>query len=305
MALGKNSVLSEAQLVEHFISLINPTISRYQQKRPSVSSSGLCGRRVSLENLTPTGKASDNKSSQFYFTVANAIEQQIVDIYGGHVVANNIRFDNNNYTGEKSPLHDLPLFEGLPHTFGGEIDLILKIKDSYYLFDVKSTSRVKSGNYILVDDSGDTQEKYISGKNSNKQYEAQVKLYSAISGFDNCYLFYIPRNIQEGFKKEPTIKVKKVSTNEDDLINAVAITTYGYLCAELGLVADSTKNIKKSHCGFCSFKEYCWDNKEFEFSRPGIETSLNLKNKALRYAKQYVSNRKSRNQMILEVLDGK
>jgi len=284
------------------------TTNKYERPRPS---SSLCPRQITL-GMSVTTTFKQMKCLQDYATIGNAIETTVLNKY---------REQGQLYLSQWR-IHDSLLRLGL--NMGGIVDAFLKINDKLILIDIKSVGSVEnhssfplSSEEVNLIASGvsftispdDERVKQTTGKLVKESNLAQLQLYAAITGFDEVFIQYMSRKVQDGYTIDgtPSVKFEKVPVNNSALENRVAVVYYSQLCLENGLIPDKLKGIKKTSCGdaFCPFIAHCWKDEPIETDLGQItpEKSSELKKIALGAATEYIAKRHERYQLTLELIE--
>ena len=314
------------KIVEQFHNICPSERDEYQQKRPYVSSA-FCQRRISASGLLPTRKIEATKALQFYGRIGDPIEQLISEIYDA-----NEQLIISQY---KLPQQLFPAGVDI----GGKIDLIIEYDGEPLIIDVKTVGATEGTDYLTVTDEEskiiqnliDTdfadadvidfckrlllnpdRQKTMTGKSSKVSNEAQVQLYTAITGIDSV-LMSVSRRVQDGYKPDGTISlaVNDVDTSEKTLIMRIAVLLLGIKARENGVLAPKLKGITKTSCSdsFCPFIDFCWNGAE----RLDMNLNITLKDmseedikkyskECLEIATEYVKSRHERRELAIELI---
>lgn len=216
-----NSLTSEIKLENVIVSGMKSVKRTNQNGRMYASTSGFCERQTAL-SMTFDGDTEYESASSGYFEVGLAIES---------VVLKALRQENTLLFSQlETP--DIGL------NLGGKIDGVYRLdNDKIRLLEIKSCGALPS--------------------KPSSEHLAQANLYTAITGLP-ATLLYFSRNIAN-FAGEIQMRKFELDT-QSDIYNSMFKAIYGKVCADKGLMPDIPDEITKpGHCGFCRFKNICWD----------------------------------------------
>lgn len=185
-----------------------------------------CSRRAVLHTLwSKEAREQSSPASEFYFGIGNAIHEAI------HVGANNIGIEVAN-----------ELRITYRDRITGYIDEILvdPVTDCLLIVDGKSCGKLPSS--IKPD------------------HEAQLATYALLTGIHSTAILYVSRSVA-GFDGQMIWRLLKADLNLEFYARVMATS----------LIADRRRIVvphpehmsSRSACGFCPFKEFCWDDTPF------------------------------------------
>ena len=175
---------------------------------------------------------------------------------------------------------------------GGYIDFIIDFQGKPAIIEVKTTSSIqdqKTETYL---------KKGVISEKTSIQHLTQCMIYSAFTGIDDVYLYYVSRRVQEQFNGGLETYVEKVDTSYDKLYNIMHRVYFTQLCIENSKEPPKLPNFKKTiHCKYCNFTKECWDVEHTEdyLSWPEWIDAESL-------AKEFLGNRTLRYQAIYKEL---
>ena len=260
----------------------------YPQSRPYASTGALCARQTVLNSKQEEKEVDFLPFLDHVFDSGNCLEATVTKNMRKHnkIVASSIRLTDSKRFGP-SPVTHLNLTEGM-FDIGGEIDLIFTDnKGKLYLGDIKQTEDLESKVPL--------------------NYQQQIRVYSSMTGMDDCLLMYFLRSIIKGRGYYPSKKYVYVDCNKKHLISTMGILFYAQLCKQENLIPNPTKwmynskgKLVQTNCGFCNHKQFCHkDNTEPTITE---EDENRLKNIALDQAKRYIELRPTRKERFLSWL---
>lgn len=302
------------KLIDELENLYRTSLPNKENKNKQVrpyASACMCQRQIMLNMTEETRPVEVSKSLNSYARLGIALEDKTLEDY---------RKQGSLYLSQWKL--EKELFDGLPElNIGGIVDAFIIYNGSIYLYDLKSVgaidasptyalssddyNRVNNGNNLII-----TPEQVKAGTSLlvKPSYKSQMQIYAAVTGWDDVFLQFLSRRVQDKFdlkETAPTTKVVRVSTAIDELERRIAVVLYGIACANLNLIPDKLVGIKESHCtaSFCSFVDYCWkgENKESLYSPHRrieeeftAESISSMKLEAMEKSREYISKRPER-----------
>lgn len=309
MPLIKQNV-NEEDLLLQFQSLESTTEENFQQKRPYISAS-MCQRQIALNGILPTREVYRSPAMKYYAEIGNAIERVIV---------------NNYDKAEKLLIHSWKLPKELfPKgvDLGGKVDMVISYKGLPVLVDIKTVGVVNASSYVNLstnelqqlqngDDitivADDNRHKATTSKKVKEAYQSQLQLYAAITGLNDIFLLSCSRRIQDSFSMDGHISAvfNRIEIPNDVLKRRIAILIFGIMARDLKFEPSKLMTLKKSHCSdaFCSFVNHCWNGEKLEedLLEMSPETEKELKNEAMNQADIYISERASRRDITMDLI---
>lgn len=212
---------SEIRLEDVIVSGMKSIRKANQNGRMYASTSGFCERQTAL-SMTFEGDTEYEAASAGYFEIGLAVESVILKALRSQDVL--------LFSQLETP--DIRL------NLGGKIDGVYRLdNDKIRLLEVKSCGALPNKPHA--------------------EHLAQANLYTAITGLP-ATLLYFSRNVAN-FAGEIQMRLFELD-NQDDIYRSMLKTVYGKICADKGLMPDIPEEITRpSHCGFCRFKNICWD----------------------------------------------
>ena len=298
----------------HTFQRISPnTQMQYKQKRPYISSS-MCPRQIMLNGVLPTRETTKTPALQYYGAIGNAIEAEVLKVYEA---SNSLLI-----SGWKLPNELFP--DGLD--FGAKLDAIILHDGKPILLDIKTVGVVDSSAYaelspedVLELQSGNDiiitadNIKTTTLKKIKEVYEAQLQLYCAITGLNDGYIMTVSRRIQDGYTFGGHISAKfhKINIAEDILIKRMAVLLYGIMTRDLQKIPSPLAGLKKTHCkdAFCDYVSFCYENGQLDqnlnvsFPLLDREKEREMKLDCLSLAKEYISKRKERSNLTMDLIE--
>lgn len=309
MPLIKQTV-NEEDLLSHFQSIEATTEQSFKQKRPYISSS-MCQRQIALNGLMETRDVYRSPAMKYYASIGNAIETIIVNNYE---TAGNLLIHSWKLPKELFP-------EGID--LGGKIDMIISYRGLPVLIDIKTVGVVDASSYINISEeelrqlelgnditivAEDNRPKATTSKKIKEAYQSQLQLYAAITGLDEIFLLSASRRVQDSFTSGGHMSAvfNRIEIMNDTLKRRIAILIFGVMSRDLNLKPSKLLTLKKSHCSdaFCSFVDHCWNDVPLEqdFNEMSLDQERSLKNEALAIAEQYISERASRRDLTMQLI---
>jgi len=219
MSLTKN-LTSESKLTDVIVSGMKSVKPTNQNGRMYASTSGFCERQTAL-SMTFKGDTEYESATAGYFKIGLAVESVVIESLRNQGVLLFEQFETPDI--------------GL--NLGGKIDGIYRLdNDKIRLLEIKSCGALPSKPHA--------------------EHLAQINLYSAITGLPGT-LLYFSRNVAN-FTGEIQMRLFELN-DEMTIFDSMFSTIYGKLCGDKGLMPDVPEKLTKpSDCGFCRFKNICW-----------------------------------------------
>lgn len=310
----------------------------YTQKRPHASQAGFCHRRSAMHGMLPEVWTEMSGSLPYYAEIGKGVERVALRKYDkiGVLVRGSFKLPEE-------------LFQGF-FNLGGEVDAVLQIDGIEAIYDIKTTGIVKASDYVelttimrehlaqhhgIIIEREDDEEssskcdtlpthqvkiRSNSAKKPYPSYLAQVQVYCAVTGFNDGWLQFISRRVQDTYDRyddSPSTSFYAVPLDEETLTRKIAMIIYGEMCRDNRVIPAIPNGVKKSHCSnaFCPFQEFCHDNVNLydlhnygkhqsvrDIKMIDVEDSQKWRAEALDKAKQYMSKRSERANMTREIL---
>ncbi len=303
-------LVNEEDLLKQFQSIESTSEQSFQQKRPYISSS-MCQRQIALNGMMQTRDVYRSPAMKYYAAIGNAIETIIVNNYE---IAGNLLIHSWKLPKELFP-------DGID--LGGKIDMIIQYRGTPVLIDVKTVGVVDASSYINISPeelrelelgnditiiADDNRPKATVSKKIKEAYQSQLQLYSAITGLDEIFLLSASRRVQDSFTSGGHMSAvfNRIEIQNEILKRRIAILIFGIMARDLKLKPTKLATLKKSHCSdaFCSFVDHCWNGAPLEenFDDMSLDQERVLKNEALSIAETYISQRSSRRDITMELI---
>lgn len=220
--LGTNAI--ENDLVYTIQKGLETTKYIDQNGRAYASSSGYCERQTAF-NLTFKGEIKQDASTTIYFEIGNTLESLVLNALENQGILMFRQFD----------IPDIGL------NLGGRIDGIYRYpNDKIRLLEIKSCGKLPIKPF--------------------KEHIAQLSVYSAILGLESAFV-YASRDVAN-YDGSLLMRQFNLDQTPDGLRETLFRVIYGKLCAERGVMPQIPLHIRRpTDCGFCKFKEICWDDK--------------------------------------------
>ena len=235
--------------------------NRQANSRLYVSSSGFCERKAALDATMPDRYGFSGVSNA-YMRLGKAMETILLE---GAYNSGRLLFAD----------YSLPPI-GL--NVGGKVDGIMEYRGKAYVVEIKSIA------YLPKED-----EKTILLNPRYGQNVAQTSLYSAITGLPAMILFFSRFVKASGKSTNLAIKPIDLEFNIDRLkpyVESLALSSFAISENVLPDIPDDFDML--THCGFCSFKQNCWDSGYFVLDE-NDEKLEQLQLKAKKFADHFMS----------------
>lgn len=192
------------------------------------SDAGMCPRQAALKSQGK-GEIDNPASFNAYCELGNTIEDLVV----------------KSLEREKALLFTQYRIPDIGINLGGKIDVIAVVKGKLRIIEVKSCGELPK-------------------KEAKAEHQAQALIYSAVTGLPASVL-YFSRNVWDF--KDNKLMLKEIPL--DDMLEEKRAVIYraslAYYSTRKGYLPDIPSHImKKSDCGFCPFKSFCWDGLPLE-----------------------------------------
>lgn len=126
---------------------------------------------------------------------------------------------------------------------------------------------------------------------------AQLKTYSAVSGYDRNQIIYVSRNVADpasGFKKL-LIKVFPIELTREDHVETLRRICLSHLAIENDFMPSIPADFTKSrNCGYCPFYDICWGDREVDFEELSYKAEAEFNEEAIEMAERLVTEREYR-----------
>lgn len=277
--------VGDFELENLFKSLTVP--SRVKEKlngKLFASEAGNCARKNVISSTIDLVETMEI-SGKFYTNVGQCIEEVFAELleHNSKLISNSLRiYDDVKFVKEFND--NFILYQNdVRIGFSGIIDLIVQNNGELTLIDVKTC--------------GELPEKV------SNQYEKQILFYSAVTGIDNVAILYQSRNIKGSFSEPIDLRVIKVSTEYDKLLEVVTTAYFSKLCFENEILPTKNEKYKKTvHCKYCNFSNFCYEGEALELypliQDEKLEKELLIKAEEL--AKKFLENRQNRFRLFYE-----
>lgn len=186
------------------------------------SDAGSCERRATMAAVIPNNKR-EGPASIAYYKIGNAIEDLMLDA-----------LDNQEML--LFPQYKMP---DIGLNLGGYADGIIYDRGRLRVLEVKSCGSLPSS--------------------VKPEHEAQAQLYAAITGFPATVL-YMSRNVASWRTGQPEMLIRSFDLpfSRKDLSWYLTRAVIARLHIKAKVTPGRPIHMKKSHCGFCLFKDSCW-----------------------------------------------
>lgn len=222
-----------------------------------------CPRKGALE-ATIKERRSFNASNKMYCEIGNTVESLILKGWE----------ERNRLLFSQYKLPDIREFKDL--NLGGYIDAIALQGTKIRSVEIKTCGALPL--------------------KPRQDQESQALLYSAFTGFP-ATLLYFSREVADW---NGSLKVQQFDYqfDEEELRHYMFNAVYARVCIRDGIIPDkSTKINVKSHCFYCNFIDYCWDEsfdekvmlKRHRLSQPTITENIKATEEALKITDKVMS----------------
>jgi hypothetical protein len=234
------------------------------------ASAAYCPRQNFLLSKDWSNRWDVSPLSEMYMGIGNGIEGALVSA----LRRNGKLFTTNPYIPPIEP------------KVSGKIDLIyLDRNDQIALGEVKSCGKLPT--------------------RPKDAHRLQLLTYGAVSGFDNCNLIYVSRNVTSD-QKNLDIRIFNLPINEDVLKIIFGKIVLSQIGIDLGLMPPIPDDFRKSyHCGFCSFNKICWAGEHVDFNHMTVEKINELKPQIDLQVAKLIDERKQRKIDYINYIESK
>lgn len=219
----KKGRMDKADLISAHIEALIQENRKKSANNVYASNAGLCSRQLTLNQLVEVDN-SYSSASDFYFQMGIAMER---------VIDRRLWPISQHKQGNvKATIAD--------QTINGYYDNYLNVLGEEILVETKTCGALPN--------------------KPKPAHKAQLFVYLVLTGIKYGSLVYISRDVAEP-KWTDNIKQKVFTFAPDYEQRRVVLNNMvkGCVYAQHGYVPDIPSYMRKSHCGFCPFKSYCWE----------------------------------------------
>lgn len=279
------TAVNEPNLMDYFLTLEFPVEKRNKLNGKLYgSNAGYCARNNILLSMTEKD-IQHSLTQKLRMELGNCTEHFFLELFENNDI---LIVDSLKITDNRDNISDNDkfwiLFEDSQINYSGKIDFVIaKDKKELWLLDCKTTSKIPEKNSL--------------------KYVRQIQFYSAVLGIDKIGLLYQPPSVEDVYNGGLNGKVHVIDSSYESLLNVAIIAFFSNLCWKNELLPGiPNKFYKTSQCKYCDFNNYCWGNEELNLY-PLIQDEqleFELMDKAIEFAKIWMSNRKERFNLFFE-----